>query len=135
MLPAQVCQCVGVHRRSSRMSPSLYLQHILFVFLGYYLRWKVGGHLDAVLWGTSSKFCLKQQLAFLHISHLAFTWKVSLETRWFNHTVVQTQSHLRRNPVLFSQRNEILLWSITCQLQITSSLCVCWHQFNNILYY
>ena len=51
-------------------SPTL---HVLFILLGWFLRWEVSGRTAAVLWDATSKICSRQHVASLYSSHLAFS--------------------------------------------------------------
>ena len=67
-----------VHRRTLLMSSFLLLQqcplpHILFIILAWFLRWKISGHIAAVLSGAASKICSKQHVTFLGSYHLTFS--------------------------------------------------------------
>ena len=56
------------------MSLSLLLQQCstYLVILGGFVRWKVAGRTAVVLYGATSRICLKQQVAFLCCSHIVF---------------------------------------------------------------
>ena len=69
-------------------------QHVLFVLLGWFLRWQLRGHTVALLLGITSRICSEQNAAVMCISHLAFMWRIRI--------VSLTQQQLGRNPVFFS---------------------------------
>ena len=125
-LPVSQYRCV--HALESRlMSSSILYQRVLFVLLGWFVRWKTGGYTVAVLRGVASRIYSKQDAASLCSSHRAFPLCISLVFRCGIHTVVPTLPHLGRNPVLFYQRGQTSIWSTSCQWQSTPFLCVCWH--------
>ena len=62
----------------------------MFVLLGWFIRWEVSGCTSVVLWCTASMICSKQYVVFLCNSHLAFSQRVSFESRWGIHIVVPT---------------------------------------------
>ena len=66
---------LGVHSFSSA-------PHILFILLGWFLKWKTGGCTVAVFWVADSWSCSRQHAAFLHCSHLAFSHGVLLTSVW-----------------------------------------------------
>ena len=50
------------------MSLSLLLhhaQHILFLLLGWFVRWETSGHIAGTLLGATSRICSKQHIVFL----------------------------------------------------------------------
>ena len=75
--------------------------HVVFVFLGCFLRWEVSGRTTAVLWATASRIYSKQHVAFLCNFNLAFSLCILLASRLSKHTVVLTQPQQGRNPILF----------------------------------
>ena len=82
------------------------LQHILLILLGWFVRWEasgltthivcltwmvhemgVNGLTAAVLHGAASRIYSKQHAAFLCSSHLAFSWGISLKSKWHYHSL------------------------------------------------
>ena len=47
-------------------------QQVLFILLGWFVRWKVSGRTAAVLWSSASRICSKQHTASLCSSHFFF---------------------------------------------------------------
>ena len=88
-----VCPCF------SNSTPHLHLSWIVE-------KWKVSGHAASTLKGVAPRICSKQHVVFLCSSHLAFSSYVLLASMWCTHMVVLTEPHLRRNPVLFSERDQ-----------------------------
>ena len=66
---------------------------------------------------------------------LAFSPYFPSDSRWCIHVVVQILTQLGRNPVLFYQRNQIFIWSITYQQESMILLNVSWHRFLLMRYY
>ena len=55
-----VCPCVGFHRRMSLMGLSCFsnsVPHVLFVWLGWFLRWDISGCTTVVLSCVASRIC------------------------------------------------------------------------------
>ena len=48
-------------------------QHVLFVLLVWFMRWKAGGRIIAVLWSVAYRICSKQHIVFLINFHVAFS--------------------------------------------------------------
>ena len=46
--------------------------HVLFVLLGWFVRWEVGGCTASVLWGVDFRICSRQHIAFLRSSPFSF---------------------------------------------------------------
>ena len=88
--------------------------NVLFILLGWFLRWKVGNRTAAVLWGVASRVFLKEHIAFWCSFHLAFSLCVSLVPWRCIHTVVLMQPQLGRNLVLFYLRDYIFVRSRAC---------------------
>ena len=80
------------------------------------VRWKVSGHTTSVLWVAASRICSKQLVAFLNSFHQAFSQGILLEFKWCNLTVVVTELQLGRILILFHQRNQLSIFSMTCQM-------------------
>ena len=68
------------------------------------MRWVVSGCTNAVWWYTLTQICTKRHTVFLCSSHLAFSPKALLKSRWCSHTTVLTLLLLERISVLFYQR-------------------------------
>ena len=97
-----VLPCVGIHRRTLLMSLFLlleqcpaYLVHLTWIFV----RWAISGHTTTVLWSAASRICSKQHTT----SYQAFLANVSIESIWWNHTVVLTQLQLGRILFILSE--------------------------------
>ena len=130
-----VCPCVGVHWRTSLMSSAQPVLQVLFVFLTWFVWWKVSDCTAAVLWGAAFGICLKQHVTSLCSSHQAFS-RSALQKSWCCiHTIVLTLLQLGIIQVLFSLSDKISLWSTTCRKQFTASSRVCWHRFQLMRYY
>ena len=84
---------------------------VLCVLFSWFVRWQVSGRTAAVLLGVASSS--KQHVTFSSNSHLIFSPDISLASRWCICTVVLIQPQLGRNVVLFYQRHQISIWSIT----------------------
>ena len=67
----------------------------------------------AVLWGFASSICPKQHLEFLCSRHLALSPCISSAFKWCIHTEVLTWLQLKRNPVLFCQKDQIFIGLMT----------------------
>ena len=114
--PMLVCPWVGVHSLLwVRPYFSTCAQHVLFSLFGSFNRWVVSGYIAYVLWGASSRICLKQNVASFHSFHPTFSPCVSLDSGCSNYTIVLTMLQHGRIPVLFNQRDQISVWSLTCQ--------------------
>ena len=72
-----------------------------------FVKWDVDGR--TVLWGTASRICSKQCVAFLCSSYVAFCSSVSLASTWCIHRVVLTKPQLERNTVLFYDRSDFYM--------------------------
>ena len=62
------------------------------------------------LLGASSGICSRQQAASLCSSHLAFSLRVTLTSKWCSHTVALTRLQLGRIFGLSYQRDQIFIW-------------------------
>ena len=65
--PTPVCQNAVIHERISFMSSfcfTISVQHVLFVLLGWFVRWERSGRKAAVLWGAASMFRSKLHMIF-----------------------------------------------------------------------
>ena len=96
-----------------------------FVLFGWFVRWEVSGCTAAVLWGVTSRICEKQHILFSCSSHPAFSLSILLMLRRWIHAEVLIQPQLVRNPILFYQKDQTSIWSISCQQQFMFFLCVC----------
>ena len=97
-----------------------------------YLTWmvckmEVSDSIDAVFRGAASRIPLKQHIASLSSSHLAFP-QVFLESKWCNHTVVLRQWQLGRILVLFHQRSDFLM-VVNLTISIPTFHMICWHPY------
>ena len=89
--------------------------HVLFVLLVWFVRWEVSSCTAAVLWCIASRICSKQPVVFLSSSHLVFSSSILLASIWCNRIVVLSQPHSGRNLISFYLRDNISIWSLTCQ--------------------
>ena len=87
------------------------------------LTWIISGCIVA------SKICLKQHTAFLCSFHLAFSLCVFLNSWWCIYTIVLVWLQLGKIHVLFYQRDQISIWSLTCKWQSMLYPWVCWYHF------
>ena len=94
--------------------------NIVFVLVGWLVRWEVSGQTVAV-----SSIWSKQCTTFLCSSHLDFSPIVSLESKRYNHTIVLTQLQLGRIPVFLSTRSDFHMSTVVHAL----SMCITWHHF------
>ena len=93
--------------------------HILFVLLGWFVRWAESGPTVVILWSATPRICLKRHEAFLCSSHLAFSLIVSLRSKYCNHIIVRTWLEMVKIHVLFNQEDQIFMgpvnrWPINC---------------------
>ena len=86
-------------------------QHILFVLHGWFTIWEVSSQISAILWD-------------------AFSPSAPIESRWYIHLLVLTQPQLWINLILFYQKDQIFMWSITCEQHSAPSRCLRWHRFH-----
>ena len=56
-------------------------QHVLFILLGWFVRWEVSGCIAAILLSAASKICSKQHIASFCSSHLVFFLGVLLKSK------------------------------------------------------
>ena len=85
-------------------------QHVLFILLGWFVRWEASGHTAAVLYNANYRICSKQHVAVLCKSNLAFSQSILLKSMRCIYTIVPTQLKLGRISILFYQRDQISIW-------------------------
>ena len=131
-----VCPCNGVSKRKSPPDSFLLLQkRPAYLARFTWMACEIGNNYSCSLCflGRCFQNCSKQHAAFRCSSHQAFSLRISLESKWCNHTVVRTQLQFERNPFLFYRRDQISIWSTVGQQQTMRFLCICWHRFFEIL--
>ena len=83
-------------------------EHFLFVFLGWFVRWVVGGRTAVTVYGAASRICWKQHAAYLYSSH--FYPSAMLKSRWCCPTIVLTWLQMGRIPIYKIYRWEAFLF-------------------------
>ena len=108
-----MCPCVEVHKRTSLISPSLFLLCSEFLVSHTWIYWRleVSGRTNAVSWGAAFGIFSKRHAAFLGSSHLALSPGVLWESGMWINTVVPTRPQLWRNLVFFVPRDQIFIRS------------------------
>ena len=96
-------------------------EHVLCVLLRWFVWWKVSGRTGAIIESFVSGNCLKQFISFLTISLLGFFSRRFIYVLFCNHTIAHEQLQLVRISALFSQRDEMSVWSLISQYQLTPS--------------
>ena len=81
-------------------------QYVLFVLLGWFVKWEVNGFTAAVLSGAASRICLKQCASSLCSFYLVFSSSALLESKQCNCTVVLTRQLFGRIPIILSERSD-----------------------------
>ena len=79
--------------------------HVLHIFLGLFVRWKVSGHTSVMLEDVALMICLKQHAVFLWSHHLGFTHRILSKSKWCNHTV----ELIRKYDVIIANNNQIII--------------------------
>ena len=102
--PAFAQPCVGVHKSTSHMSPSLLLQQCPAFLV--HLTWIVfvrgaDGRTVGVLWGVAARICLRLHVAFLCNCRLASSPAVLLASKECSHIAVSMWPLPGRNCVSF----------------------------------
>ena len=120
--------CVSMSRSPLLMSPSL-LFLLCWACFVLFLRLKVSDHTIAVLWDTASKICSKQHTTSLYCSNIGFSLGTFSNYKVYHHTIVPPKLHPGRIPILFYQRDQITIWSLTCQLWSKLYLALYLHHF------
>ena len=95
--------CWGPYKNVTWVCPcfSTSVPRVLFILLGWFLRWEVDGRIPVVLWGVASRICLIYLVAFLFHSYLVSSLCVLSTSMWYIHKVVLNKLLLERNHVLF----------------------------------
>ena len=92
---------------------SNHAQHILLFVLGRFGRWEISGHMAAILLGTASWICSKQQEPSSCSSYLAFSPSITSNSKWYIHTAVMARLQLGGIPDLIYLRDYLSIWSLT----------------------
>ena len=93
---------------------SITITHLIFVLLWWVYFFYMGEkllHSDCFV-GAASIIYSTEIVAFITSSHLAISLRVLLATMWWIYTIVLTQTHLGRNPILFYSIDQTSIWSI-----------------------
>ena len=98
--PAQLCRCVGVHKKHLLFVLTSSACLVLFYSDGL---WDgvLSGLTGAVFWATATRICSKQRVISLCCSHLAFSQSISLKYWLYTHTILLTRLLLGRILILF----------------------------------
>ena len=100
-------------------------QHVLFVLLGWFVRWEVNADIATFLLVAASRIGSKHHVAFLCSSHLAFSPCFFVRVHMLHpYSSTDTTTSWKKKPVLFHQ---IFICSKTYLWQFTPSLYGCWH--------